>query len=330
MKRKKEHSTSPTLFPTRVCKVCGKEKILDSEFFPAASRTAFLHTCRVCYNKINRKKLKKKRSKPVPEENKIPLANDGTRFRVCTMCKEKLLETTDNFGWRPREKAYRSRCKRCEVKDNQRRVKSSPLKYKKRSQKYTEENRDIINERKRQRRKEGKTNDSLYWNSPAKFKTYAHKLTIEEDPKEDENGYLLAKCAYCGQYFYPTNRILLHRAESLNNIGCGERRLYCSQGCKKACPIYGRQDFPKGFKKASSREVDPLIRQLCLKRDDYTCQRCGALITEAELHAHHIEGAVQQPMLANDVENTITLCKKCHKWVHSQDGCHYFDLRCKK
>jgi len=69
---------------------------------------------------------------------------------------------------------------------------------------------------------------------------------------------------------------------------------------------------------------------MCLARDNYECQKCGAIIDEIELHAHHIEGKTLQPMLANDVDNTITLCKPCHKWVHKQKGCTNYDLRCEK
>ena len=156
------------------------------------------------------------------------------------------------------------------------------------------------------------------------------QLTIEEDPIEGKNGLLLIKCAYCGKYFYPTNVIIRRRINVLKGQALGEARLYCSEGCKDACPIFNQILWPKGFKPATSREVNPLVRQMCLERDEYTCQRCGKTIDEIELHAHHIEGITQQPMLANDVKNTITLCKPCHIWVHQQDGCTNRDLRCKK
>ena len=35
-------------------------------------------------------------------------------------------------------------------------------------------------------------------------------------------------------------------------------------------------------------------------------------------------------MVSNDPDNCITLCKKCHKEIHSQDGCRYVDLQCPK
>lgn len=36
----------------------------------------------------------------------------------------------------------------------------------------------------------------------------------------------------------------------------------------------------------------------------------------------------QNKMLANDPDSCITLCKSCHKFVHSQEGCRYIDLTC--
>lgn len=91
-----------------------------------------------------------------------------------------------------------------------------------------------------------------------------------------------------------------------------------------------RLDFPKGYKKASSREVDPLIRQMCLEEDDYTCQLCYKTVDEVELHAHHEKSVRQNPILQNDIDNTITLCKNCHKKIHAKKGCRYVDLRCAK
>ena len=204
---------------------------------------------------------------------------------------------------------------------------------KEKQKEYREIHKNELTKKRRLRYKENKGHIRNRVNklllSQAKFITYAHQLTIEEDPKEGEDGKLLCKCAYCGQYFYPITKDVVYRIKALNGKQRGEMRLYCSTGCKEACPIFNQIKYPKGHKPASSREVDPLIRQMCLKRDDYICQKCEKTIDEIELHAHHLEGTVQQPMLANDVDNTITLCKPCHKWVHKQKGCTKFDLRCK-
>ncbi len=64
-------------------------------------------------------------------------------------------------------------------------------------------------------------------------------------------------------------------------------------------------------------------------RDNWECQICGKTINEVQLHCHHIEGYTQNPILGNDIDNVVTLCKKCHKKVHKLPGCNYYDLRCK-
>ena len=107
--------------------------------------------------------------------------------------------------------------------------------------------------------------------------------------------------------------------------------MYCSDGCKIACSIFRQVLYPKGFKKTTSREVQPELRQLVLERDDYTCQYgdCGLTVNDSEIHCHHIEGINQNPIESADMNICISLCKKHHKYVHTQEGCRYFELQCK-
>ena len=154
---------------------------------------------------------------------------------------------------------------------------------------------------------------------------------MDESPKLAQDSVSLeVKCRYCGKYFIPNNLIVTRRIQALNGTMEGECSIYCSEHCKTACPVFNQHLYPKGFKKTSSREVNPLIRQMCFERDDWKCQICGASQKETPLHCHHIEGYAQNPHLGNDVKNTITLCKTCHKEVHKLPGCGYYDLRCNK
>ena len=141
---------------------------------------------------------------------------------------------------------------------------------------------------------------------------------------------LEVKCAYCGKWIIPTNTQVSNRLQVFNGNYSGENRFYCSENCKQSCPIFRKILWPKGFKKATSREVVPLLRQLVLKRDNYACQKCGATTETAQLHVHHEKSYTLNKIMANDPDNCITLCKKCHQQVHSQEGCRTVDLRCSK
>ena len=60
------------------------------------------------------------------------------------------------------------------------------------------------------------------------------------------------------------------------------------------------------------------VRQYVLKRDNYTCQCCGAHSTKTKgvkLHVHHIE---TRRTGGNAPNNLITLCKACHKALHAE------------
>jgi hypothetical protein len=182
--------------------------------------------------------------------------------------------------------------------------------------------------------KHPKWNGGYYNKGIPLFNTYSHQLCwveeIRQDPK-DKN-ILQTKCAYCGKWFRPTVAQIYERIRSLNGKNYGEQRIYCSDKCKQECPIFHQISYPKGFKSATSREVQPELRQLRFKKDNYTCQKCGKHQNELTegLHCHHIEGVRWEPLESADIDKVITLCKSCHKKVHQTEGCSYYDLKCGK
>lgn len=170
----------------------------------------------------------------------------------------------------------------------------------------------------------------IYSNGYALYKTCVSKLTIDEHPVADKDGLLLVNCTYCGKKYYPTISQIANRIKALNGNTAGEHRLYCSTNCKKSCPVYRKIKWPDDFKVATSREVQPDLRQMVFVRDNYSCQICGGNAESSEIHCHHIEGLNQNPIESADIDVCITLCKSCHKRVHQQKGCRYFDLKCKE
>lgn len=177
-------------------------------------------------------------------------------------------------------------------------------------------------------------NNAAWNNGAASYNIFGHRLSLTDKVRRhpEELDTLQTACAYCGKWFTPKALAVYNRNAAINKCGGGENRLYCSEGCKKACPIFKRRNWPKGHKPATSREVQPELRQMVLERDNWTCQYgdCGATVETTEIHCHHITGVEQNPIESADVDNCITFCKKHHKKVHREEGCKYHQLRKKK
>jgi len=194
---------------------------------------------------------------------------------------------------------------------------------------YLINNKDLISKQEKEYRTNNKDIRSNYLNSNTKYDLYVDKLTVDELPRlADDNVSLEVVCKYCGKYIIPTTKEILCRIGALNGHSDGDCFIYCSQGCKDSCPIFKKIKYPKGFKKTTSREVNSIVRQMCFKRDNWECQICGLSQNEVPLHCHHIEGYTKNPLIGNDIDNVITLCKMCHKKVHKLPECNYHELRC--
>jgi len=74
-------------------------------------------------------------------------------------------------------------------------------------------------------------------------------------------------------------------------------------------------DFKHISKDQDRRKFDYLgISEKTFKRDDYTCQCCGA--TNTQLNAHHVESFNNNKDLRFELSNLVTLCLACHKNFH--------------
>lgn len=163
------------------------------------------------------------------------------------------------------------------------------------------------------------------------FDFYADKLILFEEVRRDPNNemYLQVRCNYCNSWINPTSGEVQRRISYAHGTysGYGEPRFYCKDTkCKQNCSIFGQQLYPKGYKINSSREVQPELRKMCFERDNWICQKCGSKVN---LHCHHTDPVINNPLESADLDNVITLCKDCHKEVHSKVGCRYSDLACR-
>lgn len=302
----------------KICAKCGIEKDVG-EFYKDSSTKDGLHIqCKACvkaYQEANRKKIAAYR-----EANKEKTALYGkSRYeknKPAMARKAKAYREKNKLAIYGNKKAYREKNKieiAAHKKDYNQKNKTAIAR---KTKAYREANKEKIAAQKKVCRE-----------AHASFSIYAPQLDFAETCSEGLDGELLIPCTYCGKVFAPTTQAVQHRIKAINGTQRGESRCYCSAACKLACPSYKKRTKWASQKPATSREVSYQFRQLVLERDNWTCQRCGAG-TEAELHCHHIEGAVQQPGMANDLESGVTLCKACHKEAHSEKGCRYVDLRC--
>jgi len=342
-KIKSREKDSYVVITSKKCKFCGKIKNIDCFTINRSTKDGFSHKCKVCgliYGKKRREKilfLKESSGCKVITEKK------------CSKCG-KIKKVSEFYKNKCSEDNYNAYCKECSSECSRLyRIKNkeciSSLKtiyYKKNKEKinlkrkeYQRRNKNRLSLKSKQYYEENKNKVVLqekhYKNSNAKYKSFYKRLTIDESPRLHKDGESLeVLCKYCGKYFIPLVKSVVSRNRSLNGTSGGDQYLYCSENCKQSCPIFGRVKYPKGFKKQSSREVNSLIRQMCFERDSWECQICGKSTDEVKLHCHHIEGYAQNPRLGNDIDNVVTLCKSCHKYVHTLLGCGLRDLRCKK
>lgn len=59
-------------------------------------------------------------------------------------------------------------------------------------------------------------------------------------------------------------------------------------------------------------------RLAVFERDCFTCQSCGK--SGGKLNAHHIERYRSNIERRTDINNGITLCEKCHRELHKEEG----------
>lgn len=90
------------------------------------------------------------------------------------------------------------------------------------------------------------------------------------------------------------------------------RQKYCSEQCsQKAEKLYGgKQERDLDYKNQIRFSGN---KYKILERDNYTCQICG---NTTQLVVHHKDDSGQSDNPNNDMDNLITLCRRCHINIH--------------
>jgi len=177
----------------------------------------------------------------------------------------------------------------------------------------------------------GKNNPAYTGAKDCLYSHYHLKLWADENRENIENNKIEVKCKYCGKWFTPKQSELDNRINTLRH-NKDLQNFYCSNECKQLCPIFLQVLWPKNHKPYDNKyldgesfEVSSEVRKMVFERDNWTCQKCDL---QGNLHCHHIDPRSQEPMFEADIDSCITLCKNCHKFVHTEiDGCKYHELR---
>ena len=125
-------------------------------------------------------------------------------------------------------------------------------------------------------------------------------------------------CHYCGKEYtgggrHASRKYCTHACYSKAVVGIkrntehmiGERNWKWNGGSSRAYKTgYWSRDYQKW-------------RNAVFKRDKYMCKLCGC---NGYMEAHHIKSFTYFPELRFDIDNGLTLCKKCHRLIHKTFG----------
>lgn len=77
------------------------------------------------------------------------------------------------------------------------------------------------------------------------------------------------------------------------------------------------EEYLKYQRYIRSKDFKENVRDKVLKRDNYMCQTCGRTKDDISLSCHHrtYENLFKHDM--SEINDCITLCKICHKCIHS-------------
>jgi len=123
---------------------------------------------------------------------------------------------------------------------------------------------------------------------------------------EHKNYRIILKCKECGKEYV----VKRHRKDTSK---------YCSKGCKRKNMPSGKNhpNWKGGISERDYRTKE--WRRKVLERDLFACVECRSTNKE-ELNAHHIKEYSTNIELRFDINNGVTLCRKCHSKKHEKEA----------
>jgi 5-methylcytosine-specific restriction endonuclease McrA len=126
-------------------------------------------------------------------------------------------------------------------------------------------------------------------------------------PSNIKNG----NCKFCSRECYLKWQIGRPKSEAF--------KAYCRARTGDKCPTWKGGITPEHMRIRNSLELRTWRKSVFL-RDNYICQDCQAKSEKGKtvyLHAHHLKSFSEYPELRFEINNGVTLCKKCHYTRHT-------------
>ena len=162
---------------------------------------------------------------------------------------------------------------------------------------------------------------------------YSLLLKVEEIKEDSQTGKLMGRCknSNCvnskekdGWFELSSTQIGL-RGTSLNRNECGDWfYFYCSDKCKKGCPLHMSRYDPFEVKSGTQFTEQQLyewnqhVRNKQKEEHGFNfCERCES---KEKLHVHHVVPKKMIPDWSLDPDNGIILCEDCHYKIGHEIG----------